>query len=294
MKSLSSNLLKTSWYYVGENEPRVIDTNELVAKKIEEQRKLNARRSDDHYSDSSRENEFREGLDPSQVEALLSDDADEFSELEPEVIPERPAYTGPSEEELIAHAKEEIELLKQEAMEQFEEEKQKMLEEAKQIGYEDGLEKGTQDASEQLAKRRKMMDDREAAQQAEYKERLRNMESDLVETITDVYEHVFGVGLSEQAKIVTHLIDTTMHQADGAKDFLVHVSSQDYQQVSSEKENLLYGLSEQVSVEIVEDAALSGGDCIIETEGCIFDCGIDTQLTRLNKQIRLLSYNSKD
>ena len=49
-----------------------------------------------------------------------------------------------------------------------------------------------------------------------------------------------------------------------------------------------------VSLEIIADMTLSKNDCMIETEGGIFDCGLGTQLQELGKQLKLLSYTEDD
>ena len=45
------------------------------------------------------------------------------------------------------------------------------------------------------------------------------------------------------------------------------------------------------SVEVVQDTTLSEGECMIETDGGIFDCGLGTQLAELKKQLLLLAYS---
>ena len=44
------------------------------------------------------------------------------------------------------------------------------------------------------------------------------------------------------------------------------------------------------TVEIVNDITLGKGECLIETEGGIFDCGLGTQLSELRQKLKLLSY----
>ena len=43
-------------------------------------------------------------------------------------------------------------------------------------------------------------------------------------------------------------------------------------------------------LEIVEDVSLGENDCMIETEGGIFDCGLGTELSELAQKLKLLSY----
>ena len=44
------------------------------------------------------------------------------------------------------------------------------------------------------------------------------------------------------------------------------------------------------NVEIIEDMTLSRTQCLIETDGGVFDCGLGTQLGELRKKLQLLSY----
>lgn len=47
------------------------------------------------------------------------------------------------------------------------------------------------------------------------------------------------------------------------------------------------------TVEIIEDFTLSKNECMIETEGGIFDCGLGTELRELSAKLKLLSYEKK-
>ena len=42
--------------------------------------------------------------------------------------------------------------------------------------------------------------------------------------------------------------------------------------------------------EVIEDATLKPNDCLIESDGGIWDCGLGTQMDLLEKQLRILSY----
>ena len=46
-------------------------------------------------------------------------------------------------------------------------------------------------------------------------------------------------------------------------------------------------------VEVIEDISLSKNQCFIETDGGIFDCGLDTELTELSNKLKVLSYEKK-
>ena len=46
-------------------------------------------------------------------------------------------------------------------------------------------------------------------------------------------------------------------------------------------------------MEVIEDISLRKNECLIETEGGIFDCGLGTQLAELSRKLRLLSYEKE-
>ena len=62
-----------------------------------------------------------------------------------------------------------------------------------------------------------------------------------------------------------------------------------------QKKQMLAGVvSENTSVDVVEDLTLSKNDCMIETENGIFDCGLGTQLSELKKRLMLLSWSGEE
>ncbi|MBR6293999.1 MAG: flagellar assembly protein FliH, partial [Lachnospiraceae bacterium] len=72
----------------------------------------------------------------------------------------------------------------------------------------------------------------------------------------------------------------------------VHVSRDDHEYVSSNKDELLSDVSASANVEIIEDSTLKEGNCFIETDGGIYDCSIGTELELLKKELKILSYGS--
>lgn len=117
------------------------------------------------------------------------------------------------------------------------------------------------------------------------------MEPQLVEAITGIYEHVFSVELHSYRDILVHLIASTLRKAEGNKDFLVHVSREDYSYVSMQKKQLQAILAGNgVTLEVVEDMTIAKDECMIETEGALFDCGLGTQLEQLRCKLLLLAY----
>ena len=71
----------------------------------------------------------------------------------------------------------------------------------------------------------------------------------------------------------------------------MHVSKEDYPYVNMQKKLFSEGaVSGRGVVEVVEDITLRENECLIETDGGIFDCGAGTQLEELTKKLKLLSF----
>ena len=175
-----------------------------------------------------------------------------------------------------------------EAMEQAANTKKNILEEARMNGYREGINRANQEIEETKRALAKQKLDLEA----EYETRFETMESDLVSTITGIYEHIFNVELSSNREILVYLINNTLRKVEGGRNFTVHVSKEDYPFVSSQKKQLISVGAATNTLDVVEDLNLTKGECFIETDGGIFDCGLGTQLKQLSNMLRLLSYEN--
>lgn len=275
---LYSNLLKSGTTVVTEEKKKVIDTNELIAKKLENYRK-----------EQSRQSGFRAGLQAEEIE--LADPEDAGTDAGPGVPAETAVYDGPSAEELLNQAEEEIAKMRKKASEELEEERKNVLEKAKKEGFDQGFETGQKQGEALADEKIEQLEKQKLQMQKEYQEKVEELEPDLVDTITRIYEKVFDVELKDYRGIIVYLISTAMSQIEGARNFLIHVSKEDYSYVSIQKKEIVESsVGGNVSVEIVEDVSLKKNECLIETEGGIFDCGLGTQLEELEKKLKLLSY----
>ena len=290
---MSSNLLKS--YYVSRDMEgaRVINSNEIVEQKLERIRMVLSQVDLDEFQAV----DFVEGsrlLDP--LDALTADSTEEgfVGGLSDNVIKAQPVpeavYEGPTPEELVAAAHEEIEAMRAQAMAELNEEQQRVLNSAREEGYAAGKAQGMQECEalkEDIERERMQM-------QALYEQQIDELEPRFIETLTGIYEKVFEVGLDNQKEIVVTLLRNTMKKLDGCKNFLVHVSTADYSYVKEHKEELLSDSTQEGTVvDIIEDSLLYEGECTIETVNGIYDCGLGTQLSELRKKLTLLSYNGK-
>ena len=294
---MSKNLFKA--YYLNRNteNARIINSNDVVAQKLESigftfpttgaaMEATDGFEPVDLYADSP-------VLDPAAVlsgeydpEQMLSGGMDaEQPMAEPE-----PVYEGPTPEELIAQAQEEIEIMRTNAMNEIDSLRMNAIETAQAHGYEEGK----KEAMRELENAKRELEQERMQMQAFYERQLEELEPMFVRTLTGIYEKVFECGLDNQQEIVVNLLRNTMKKLDGCKNFLVHVSSADYPFVKEHKNELLSDSSQEGTViDVVEDSMMRENECTIETINGIYDCGLGTQLSELRKKLVLLSYDGR-
>ena len=272
---LSKNLIKANQFVLKEKEPVVVNTNELVAKKLE---------SIFPALKGNTPSGFQSGLNAPEIDPLLYEmgiDEDGISGME------EPVYTGPSPEELVAAAQVEIEEMHKEAEKAISFLKKQSIEEGRQQGYEEGW---MQAMTELEGEKEKLKMQVQAVEQ-EYQKLIDELEPKFIQTLTGIYEEIFNVELKHYKGILIHAISNTIRNTEGNKDFLVHVSKSDYKKVLEQKSVLMEGLpSKSVTLELIQDITLQENECMIETSSGIYDCSIGLQLKELTRKLRLLSY----
>ena len=274
-RSLSSNLLKRGFTQLVEEDARVIDTNDLVAKRI---RELAAKMQQDEGTG------FISGLAADKVEALVTDtgDGEENPQTSGNVI-----KAGEDLQKLKEEAEAKAESILADARAQAEAQKADALEQARRQGQQEAKAEAERAEAQRAAEYQK----KAAGLDAEYQKRMDELEPQFVDTITGIYEHIFDVDLHSYREVLCYLISATMRKTEDNRSFLVHVSKEDYPYVSMQKKQIMAGATAPNStVEIVEDMTLGKGECMIETESGIFDCGLGTQLSELRQKLKLLSY----
>lgn len=274
---MSSNLVKQFFMTLPEDEEKlVIDNNDRIRRRLEALSRGGGNSGDGFVSGLAVADVIEVPEDANGNVIKAQDEARDLLER-----------TKAEAEDMRALARAEAERILEEARAQAQAEKIQVLEQAKQQGYMEGMSRAQahEGAMEQeyLEKTR--------ALEEEYQQQIDTLEPNLVEAITGVYEHIFHVELSSYREILTGLISDVLHKLEGSKNFIIHVSKDDYAYVSMQKKQMLAGaVSESTTVDVVEDAAVARNECMIETENGIFDCGLGTQLSELKKKLTLLAW----
>lgn len=286
-RSLSSNLLKRGFTNINQDDMRLIDTNTLVAKRIEAMEvKMKLTANEGFVEGIQVQNvdinslvgeEPQEGVSGNVIKAN-----EEAEELRAEVNMLKEEAARIREE-----AKAEAQKILLDAKDEAQREKDIVFEEARQRGYEEGQQRAQQEG-ECL---RKETEEERKRLRAEYDQLVTELEPKFIDTITGIYEHVFHVELGSYREVLVYLISATLHKIEGSHNFMLHVSKEDYPYVSMQKKQIMAGAASANSfVEVVEDITLGQNECLIETDNGVFDCGLGTQLSELKQKLMLLSY----
>lgn len=275
-----SNLYKPRLIANFSEDACIINSNALVFQKIEEQAKVILPRQLASDQGETAETEAGDGFvagltgEPIDVEALDHpvDPAEEVEQAREEAE-QILAEANEKSKEILARAQEEAAQLKQEA---------------RQTGREQGYEEGIEQAKQEYDRKEQQLAQREQELSEDYARKQEELEPLLVQTITDVIEKVFRIQFHDKKEIVLDLVNRTLASIDGARSFLIKTNIENARFLEEHKQELSDCVGSAAQLDIVSDHTLADGACVIETDTGVFECGPDTQLENLMKDLRSL------
>lgn len=187
-------------------------------------------------------------------------------------------------EQVLMAAREEAERIKKEAGIFAEAARKRGYEEGKAQGHEEGIvlaEQEIQTREAELAEERRQ-------QQEEFAECLASVEEKYVEVVISLVRKLTGIVIEGRDDLILHLIRMAANDLDPSSNYRIRVSPEDIYFLESHKEEVLNSLEEDVFLEFVEEKGLEKGQCIIETDSQMVDCGFQTQLDTLVRDLRML------
>jgi len=291
-----SNVLKGGLTSI-EDEKKVINSNAMVADRLKLLKTIMEREQSAGSDDLSPDG-FTEGLDAEMLEGILNDPDAESREAGSgnvmKAAPPEPAIDMEAiqaeADQIIEDAKAQADQIIQEAMDQAEAGKAQIYEEARNAGHEEGYGQGLAEAetikAELAMKEQEMM--------AQYEQMVSELEPALIDMLSDIYGHIFNTDLKDKKEIILYLLQNALQNTDTTVDIMIHVSKDDYDFISSNKEALFEGIPGADNTEIVPDVTLSQGQAMIDTGSGIFDCSLGTELEGLKKQLMVLAYRREE
>lgn len=263
---------------------RVIDYNELIQSKLQQAMESRAGKVDPDG--------FVNGLQADVVEELVLDE----EEVSPEEIARREEAATIQASEIIEDAKSQAESIIANATEEAnnvltnaQSEAERIREESKEAGYQEGIDAAGQIVDQKIAELEMEYNQKTQALEQEYNQMKAQIEPELVNVITDVFRKVTKTVSEDNEEIILHLINDVLKNAEGAREFTIKVSSEDYKFLINNQGKIYCAMSKDVNIDIIEDQTAEKGQCIVETNTGVFNCGIDIELENLIREIKLLS-----
>ena len=275
MRSLS-NLYKQRYVFSDSFSKRVINLNAKVAERPDELRRQEQMEAQIPNPQGAVDG-FMVGLQAEEIDAVPK---------EPVISPEEIRKMAQEEaDDLLADARKQADALLADADMQAD----AIRKEAKNAGFEQGHQEGTAKAEEELTRLRSQIEEEQRQLEADYRQKVQELEPYLVEIVSDVFEKVFHVHFDDKKEVLVYLIEKVILNAEGTKEFQVRVSRADYEFVEGQKDAISAQVGASITVEIVADASLQEHQCMIETDSGVFECGVDVQLENLLGTLKSLS-----
>ena len=159
-------------------------------------------------------------------------------------------------------------------------------EEGHRQGYDEGFQEGMSKSEDKIEK---TLQKKEKELEARYERMTQSVEPEMVDTLTRIYEHVFNVSFKDDKEIILHLLQTALSRIESSGSLLIHISPDDYDMITDAKEQLMQNVvSPDTVLELVEDPTLKENECIIETDGGIFDCSVGVELEELGRKPKVI------
>ena len=277
----------------GERESAIIDSNELarriILKQEEEYKAKLLEEERERRLEAMRESgeEVPDGMDVDEFLGLV----DTISQPE-----EEPIDMSEQTEAILEEARQNAEQIIADANSQAEEilsaaklNADAMKNLARQDGEKEGYNEGTQRAAMEPQEAQRSMQSEVDKIQNDYMEKQLQMEREIVEMCLPVFEHVFSVELGGRKDVIYHLLDHCIMKIERTGQMQIKVSDANAYFIKSKKDEIQGKVGAEVGLDIIADPLLNDSQCIIETDGGIFDCSIDTELDNLIREIRALS-----
>jgi len=281
------NLIRRHMSVTNEDEAKVIDNNDALKEIVREK----MRRMQQADPDG-----FIPGLGAEEIDTSLYDEdgnyigpEEGYEGGEGEYVPPVPDMDMSAYKEMadgiINEANEEAAAIRAQA----EAEAIQIKNTAKDQGFAEGMAQATAKATEEAAKRKQEFELERARLLAEHKEKLDEMEPQVVSVVADIFEKVFRIQFEGKKDIILNLVRGAVDGIENSKEFLIKVPKENLQFIMEHKEELQDKVGQYVSIEIISDGELTDNQCIIETDSGVFDCSLDIQLENLVRDIKSLS-----
>jgi flagellar assembly protein FliH len=150
--------------------------------------------------------------------------------------------------------------------------------------FEQGYDKGYNEALSYIEQANSILSDVSAVREST----VNSLETEIVSMIQELFKKVIGMSLDTNSQIIINLIKKTLNEFGIKHSLVLKVSSEDYENVLSNKNYILSEVKGIDDFDIVKAESLKKGDCIVQTQSGEIDSSISTQLKYIDKVISQL------
>lgn len=279
-----SNLIKYPFVNMQGKESRVIkyepepekfvpfhQRKKVVMKSLEEVEEEKALKVLEDEAAASAEAEFEAGMPVVNFDEMLKQKSEEANK---------------EADSIIQRAREDAESILADTRQQMDD----MREQARQEGIALGREEGLSQAQEEIERIETELAERKKQQEQEYEKMIQETEGHYVEILCSLIRKLTGVIISDRRDVILHLIRSGIADMEPAKRYTIRVCAEDLLYIESNKEDIQEKTGITGTLEVQEEKGLLEGECIIETDTQMIDCGFQTQLENLITTLRMLAH----
>ena len=167
-----------------------------------------------------------------------------------------------------------------------EEEAAELMEAEKKRGYEEGREQAKEESETALLRQKEEYDALSSGLQSDYDEQIRSLRSGAITLVVDIAEKVVGAKIAESDEAFIRVVDGAIDKIKVQDGIAVHLSGADYKRFFGSA--AVRGVEEASGkkLTLTRDPSLRDGDCVLETDNEIIDCGAPGQVRRLGEMLR--------
>lgn len=187
-------------------------------------------------------------------------------------------------EQIVAAAREEAEQITKDAAIAADAARASGYEEGKSLGYEEGMAAAEQAIQQKEAE----LEESARMQQKELDSFVGSIEERYVNVVIALVRKLTGIVIEDKEDLILYLIRTAVNDLEPSANYRIRVSPDDVYYLESHRSGIMDSVGENVSLEFIEEKGLENGQCIIETDNQMVDCGFQTQLEMLVRDLKML------
>lgn len=220
-----------------------------------------------------------------QPPVISEQDMEELkNSLREEIMAEMTPILDRKGEDIVAKAREQADALIENAKRDAEIAKESILKMASAQGYEEGTNRAKAEAEQRMAE----IETQRQQMEQQYKAKIAELEPAFVNILVELVKKVTDVAYDNHKEVLLYLIDTGLGFAQKDACFDVVLCEEDYKKYETLFPKIKEHYKDKYALEFKKDDRMQPGDCKLENENRVIDCGLGVRLSGLLEELSLL------